>query len=127
MQDDQVTLAWTSSNICNKEFEVQGFVISNDQAIAALPSHVIKAGSSNSTQINSSLFSTPDVYFRLVAVDEGGSVCSDATSQETYFKFEGNTYPLVKLSWTNVLELLGCMNKIHCFSGNSQMKCNISK
>ncbi len=90
IEEGKVVLAWSFSNICNEDFELQGFVISNDEAIAS-SAHVIGARSSNTTEIHTSQLSTAsgeDVYFRLVAVSEA-KICSDATSQVTYFSFEG--------------------------------------
>lgn len=91
IQLDGVTVEWIYSNICNEEFELQGFMIANGQAIRSR-THDILVGSSSSAQIPTSqlITETADViYYRLVAVGPNRTVCSDRTSQDTYYGFEG--------------------------------------
>ncbi len=90
-QDNETTLGWSSINICNEEFELQGFIIENNEAMAS--GHVIQAGSSNTGQILTSQLSTESgndiLYYRLVAVSDNRTICSDLISQETFYRFEG--------------------------------------
>lgn len=89
--ENRTVIGWTSTNICSEIFELQGFTIRNGQ-ISASPAHVTSVGSLNTGVIpinQSSSSSGDEIYYRLVAVNENGAVCSDETSQDTYYRFEG--------------------------------------
>ena len=93
IQEDNIVVGWTyNSDRSNKEFQLQGYTIANGEIM--LPAvQIIPVGNSNTFTIPASQLSTDssqEYFYRLVAVNQvNGSVSSDITSQETYYKFEG--------------------------------------
>ena len=90
-----IRLGWTVTKqfACSQRFEIQRILRVNSPTVTS-DIAIRVANSTNAVIPLNNSFST--AYFRIVAVSENSSICSDSTSEETLYYF-GSTYGYVLL------------------------------
>ena len=78
--------------ICSSEYELQGFTLSKimDSNFEMAEADVIfRISNSNCAEIPSANFSITDdpINYRVVALFDNGTICSDNLSKETFYRF----------------------------------------
>lgn len=101
-EENATIIGWKyDTAICNTFFKVQGYifatnlmanndVINTTDTLIDIPSNMLVTGEE-------------PVYFRVVAIEEGGEVCSDLVTQRTFYRFDGNYF---KISYCSCLNFL---------------------
>lgn len=100
VEQNATTVGWTFEDGCSEVFAIEGYTLTSlrNRLSNNLPEPIVNytvhaAVSSINIQSDQLVISSTGepIVYRIVAVDENGTICSDETSQNSFYRFD-STY-----------------------------------